>query len=305
MIRRKFISTAGLGILGTTIPFDFKLYAVKSRKAKDGYILTAKEINDHLRSLATISESSVDRIVIGNPLTPVKKIGTAWMPYWKTCKKAVEDGVNVLVTHEPLFYGFYEKENESPGAGNEQYEDIIIKKKQWITDSDLVIIRCHDVWDKIPEIGIPFGLGKALGYSDDDLIRSTTFYNVYRTEQAPAIEVAARVAEALKIAGQPGIGFYGDENYPVKSVGVGTGCFSDPVWYSWLEPDLFIAIDNIIKDWVQPLYAEDTGKPLVVINHGTSEEFGIRLLNQYLKKKYPEYEIIHYDQGCSYRWMKG
>ena len=34
----------------------------------------------------------------------IKKVGTCWMSDWKTCRKAVESGVNVLITHEPTFY---------------------------------------------------------------------------------------------------------------------------------------------------------------------------------------------------------
>jgi hypothetical protein len=72
-----------------------------------------------------------------------------------------------------------------------------------------------------------------------------------------------------------------------------------------LEPDLFIAIDDTIRTWTQTTFAEDTGRPLVVINHGTSEEYGIRLLNQHLVKAFPAYEVMHFSQGCTYKWITG
>jgi len=303
MIRRKFVKNAGLGILSTAIHPGVGLYMDNRIPSVKRNTLTAANVNDHLRSLCKISESSVDRIVIGNPLTPVKKLGTAWMPYWETCREAIKKGVNVLVTHEPLFYGYFEIDDKPPTQAKEEYMEAINSKKKWILDHDLVIIRCHDVWDKIPDIGIPFGLGKALGFSNNDLIRSILFYNVYRVEPAPAIKIAKRIAAALKPANQPGVAFYGDENYLVKSVGVGTGCGCDPIKFSSMKPDLFIAIDDSIRTWVQPMFSKDTGRPLVVINHGTSEEFGIRLLNEYLKTTYPEYDIIHFDQGCTYGWV--
>ena len=48
--------------------------------------LKAIDVNDYLRSLCDVKEPSVDRIIIGDPNTRVTKIGTCWMPYWKTLK---------------------------------------------------------------------------------------------------------------------------------------------------------------------------------------------------------------------------
>jgi hypothetical protein len=49
----------------------------------------------------------------------------------------------------------------------------------------------------------------------------------------------------------------------------------------------------------------DTGQPLVVINHGASEETGVRMLAEQLEKTYPEQKVIHYGQGCGYEWVTG
>jgi hypothetical protein len=43
-----------------------------------------------------------------------------------------------------------------------------------------------------------------------------------------------------------------------------------------LKPDIFLAIDDSINTWTQTTYAKDTGWPLVVMNHGTCEEFGMK-----------------------------
>jgi hypothetical protein len=75
--------------------------------------------------------------------------------------------------------------------------------------------------------------------------------------------------------------------------------------YQELNPDLVIGIDDTIRTWTQTTYAEDTGDPLVVINHGTAEEMGMRLLNQHLSQNIPDIEFIHLNQGCTYRWIPG
>lgn len=309
MKRRKFVNTVGLGALGTGITLNNLLANNSTLNGRKK--LTAEDLNKYLRSLIDVEEPSVDKIIIGDPETPVNKIGTAWMPYWKTCKQAVSEGVNVLIVHEPTFYAHRDLEAkewiniENPGTGQQKYLELRDEKARWIRENSLVIIRCHDVWDKIPEIGIPYAFGQALGFSNDDIIRRETFYNVYKTEPSPAIEIARSIASKLKIAGQPGIAFYGDEDYTVRSVGVGTGCICNPMDYMQLQPDLFIAIDDTVRTWIQTTYAEDTGKPLVVVNHGTSEEFGMKLLNEHLTEELKDYEVIHYKQGCTYKWISG
>jgi putative NIF3 family GTP cyclohydrolase 1 type 2 len=312
MKRREFVNTAGTGLIAAAIPFGRFTDTGQTLPPVGKKSLTAGEINAYLRSLCEVEEPSVDRIITGDPDTVVKKIGTAWMPYWETLKKAAAAGVNVMVVHEPTFYSHWDLDDEwdpkhfrNVQTGREKYLEIIHLKKQWIEEKGMVVIRCHDVWDKIPEIGIPFALGQALGFTRKDIIRSETYYNVYRTASAPAIDIARRIAAALKSADQQGIAFYGDETYPVESVGVGTGCICDPMKFMHLEPDLFIAIDDAVSTWIQTTFAEDTGRPLVVINHGTSEEFGIRLLNENLVKAFPDYEVMHFNQGCSYKWITG
>jgi putative NIF3 family GTP cyclohydrolase 1 type 2 len=309
MRRRKFVSTAALGTLGTGMALN-DAWANQTGHM-DMKEMTAADLNKYLRSLIDVDEPSVDKIIIGDPGTAVRKIGTAWMPYWKTCRQAVRDGVNVLVVHEPTFYAHRDLEArewihvENPSTGQQKYLEQRDEKARWIRENGLVIIRCHDVWDKIPELGIPYAFGEALGFSIDDIIRRETYYNVYQIQPAPAIEVARSIASRLRVAGQPGVAFYGDEKTTVRSVGVGTGCICDPMNYMQLEPDLFIAIDDTIRTWIQTTYAEDTGRPLVVVNHGTSEEFGIQWLSEHLAATFRDYEVIHYQQGCTYRWISG
>jgi hypothetical protein len=59
----------------------------------------------------------------------------------------------------------------------------------------------------------------------------------------------------------------------------------------------------VVRTWIQTTFADDTGQPLVIINHGTSEEFGMRLLNSRLKSLFADYDVIHLEQGCGYTWV--
>jgi putative NIF3 family GTP cyclohydrolase 1 type 2 len=273
--------------------------------------ITAAELQKFLVSLTQLKPETVDRFIIGDPETTIKKIGTCWMSDWKTCKKAVESGVNVLITHEPTFYthrDLDEKKGDyfaSPEYTKQSYLQQVDKKKKWINENNLVIIRNHDTLDALPEKGIPFAFGQFLGFSNNDIIASRTYYNVYKFKKQTASSFATFLAGKLKELGQPGVAFYGDQDREVASAGIGTGWICDPMDYADLKPDVFIAIDDVIRTHIQTVYAEDTGHPLIVINHGVSEEMGMRSLNQIIRQKFPDIDVIHFNQGCTYKWITG
>jgi putative NIF3 family GTP cyclohydrolase 1 type 2 len=310
MNRKHFIKMSALVAVGNSINgkptanFFHDIQNPHDRKPE-----TAYDIDVFLKSLVEIEHPSVDRIIIGDPQTTIRKIGTCWLPDWTTLKKALSMGINVLITHEPTFYTHWDLDelkddyHRAPEHAKKQYLSLVNKKKEWILDNKLVIIRSHDVIDKLNKIGMPYALGAVLGFAEKDIKQRTTFYNVYQTNKRKAIEVAEEFAGKLKSLNQPGIAFYGDENYMVSTVGVGTGFICDPLQFSSLEPDMCIVINDTVRTWTQGAYAMDSGKPLIVIDHGTAEESGMKLLSEFLSNKFPSLNIIHIPEGCSYRWV--
>jgi hypothetical protein len=66
---------------------------------------------------------------------------------------------------------------------------------------------------------------------------------------------------------------------------------------------MYIAINDIVRTWIQTSFANDSGKPLVVIDHGTAEEPGMRLLSELLQKHINSIDTVHFQQGCTYKWI--
>lgn len=309
MDRRRFVGLAGAVSAGAL--FGRAAFAPGREGPSGTGPLLARDVAAHLRSIVAVDEPSVDRIIVGDPATEVSAIGTCWLPYRETCERAVGDGVNLLVVHEPTFYTHWDLDEKSPdlfgasAAGRRAYLEAVEKKKAWLLERRLVVIRCHDVLDKVAGWGIPFAFGEALGFRAADIVRSRPYYNVYQVAPKPAVEVARTIAAKLAPLGQPGVAFYGDRDRVVGTVGVGTGCYSDPIEFMDLRPDLFIALGDVVRTWTQAVYARDTGQPLVVIDHGTSEEAGMRLLSGHLRQAYPGRKVVHYAQGCGYEWVTG
>jgi Duf34/NIF3 (NGG1p interacting factor 3) len=314
MKRREFIELAGAASAGAVIagahPPGLSAGPAAGAGAQAQPLL-ARDVAAFLRTLTEVEEPSVDRIVVGDPSTEVAGIGTCWLPYWETCRQAVRDGVNLLVVHEPTFYTHWDLDEKSPDlfgaspAGRTAYLKAVETKKAWITANRLVVIRCHDVLDKLGGFGIPYAFGRLLGFGSGDIVRSKPYYNVYRTEPRRAADVAREIARRMAEVRQPGVAFYGDRDRVVASVGVGTGCYCDPVEFMDLAPDLFIAIDDVVRTWTQTVYAEDTGHPLVVVSHGATEEAGVRGLSEFLARTYAGRKVVHYPQGCGYDWVTG
>ena len=302
MNRRAFLEIGSSAALRTVLRRAHTLPPLRAE-------LTAGELNAYLRSLLDVPEPSVDRIVLGDADALVTKIGTCWMPYWDTLREAVRQDVSTMVVHEPTFYTHWDLDKQegdyydAPLAARAAYLETVAQKRAWIEENGLTIIRCHDVIDRLPEIGVPYAFAQALGFTDAQRVAEDGYHHVYRVEPRTALDVTRDLAAQMKKLGQDGVAFYGDSERTVRTVGIGTGYASDPMQYMDLAPDLFVAIADPIRTWIQTVYAADTGHPLVVIDHGTSETSAMRLLADLLQKTLPETDVVHFEQGCGYRWV--
>ncbi len=261
--------------------------------------MRAIEVNQHLNGLVPdleLSTATVDRVIYGDPDSEVTGIAVAWMPYRATIEHAKELGANLLVVHEPTFYHHWDldgKDVDVPG---------LEEKKQAIDSAGITIIRCHDIWDALPGIGIPYAWGDFLGLGDPTT--EELYYNVYAVPPQTAAEFAATVAKTTAPLGQPAVGLYGDPDCEVTSVGLGTGCISNPFRIYRMGADLAISVDDTVRAWVAGEWCHDTGKPLIVVNHCTAEEPGMVTLADHLRRTFPDTQVDHIPQGCSYQSIR-
>ena len=251
------------------------------------------QIRDYLLSLvADLPEPTVDRVIYGDPGAEVTGIAVAWMPYRDTIARAQALGASLLVVHEPTFYDHWDMEGQAAPL------PAVDEKKALLDTAALAVIRCHDVWDALPGEGIPFAWGRFLGLGEP--ARSVRYYNLYQVEPQPARTLARRVSARTASLGQPAVGFYGDGERTVRTVGLGTGCISDPFTLYDLGADLAVSVDDVVRAWIAGEWCRDTGNPLVVVNHAVSEEPGMAALAAHLARAFPGLPVWHIPQGCSY-----
>lgn len=271
--------------------------------------MTAFELHLWLRSLHRVPEPAMDRIAAGVPETIVRGIAVAWMPTWSALREAAAKGLNIVIAHEPTFFphygldGFDEAFADVPPAVRAQLDATRAAKRRWIEEQRMVVIRCHDVLDAMPG-GVVDCLAAGLGFTPADVVRAWEHYRVVRLgSPTPARDVAQRLADAFAVLGQPGVGFYGDPDRTVRTLGLGTGYGCEPWRFVELGADMGITIDDRIKTWAEGQWADDSGYPLAVINHGTSEEWGVRRLAEIVAEKFAALPVRLLPQGCGYRWI--
>ncbi|MGI5683253.1 hypothetical protein ACRYLE_13810 [Escherichia coli] len=65
-----------------------------------------------LNSMVAVSQPTVDKIIFGAEATLINKIGTCWIASMDVLRKAVFEGVNIIITHEPTFYSYADLEGD-------------------------------------------------------------------------------------------------------------------------------------------------------------------------------------------------
>lgn len=271
--------------------------------------MNARDLCTWLRSLYAVPGPSVDRVIVGQPETEVRGIGVLWMPTWDALRKAVHLGLNVVVAHEPTFYthhdldGFDEAFASLPPAARDAVTATRDAKCRWIEENKIVVIRCHDVLDTMSG-GVVDSLARGLGFTAADYAVKAPHFRVVRlAAPVPAGQIAQQLATQFGQLGQPGLAFYGDAERLVRTLGLGTGYGNDPWQHYALGAEMALAIDDRIKTWSEPVWAEDSGYPVVVINHGTSEEWGVRRLAEIIASGHPNLPVRLLPQGCGFRWI--
>ena len=256
--------------------------------------MKAIEIKDHMQSVGTWVDwdRTCDRFIIGDPDTQVTGIAVAWQARFTTLRRAVEMGANLFVTHEPVFYRHMDDDD---GVFNDQHAR---EKKQFIEDNGMVIFRCHDVWDQMPEVGIVDSWAAHLGLSEK--LNSDRFHSVYPSPTPTLRGLAEYVVGQTRDIGQESVEMVGNAEAPVNRVAIGCGAITHYETMIGLGADAIIGTDDGMSYWGDGSWALDGGIPMVIVNHSTAEEPGMRNLAGYLRQRFPQVRTEFIPQGCMF-----
>jgi putative NIF3 family GTP cyclohydrolase 1 type 2 len=281
--------------------------------------MKASEIRDYLRSLDggwVDWDDTVDTFKAGDPNAEVEGVAVGWMSYAWALERAVELGCNVFVTHEGTYYDHEAepiRENHPPSV-----VELIDEKQAFIEEHDLVILRCHDLWDQYPKIGVPDAWGRHLGFAEAEeatagempvppaAFGSGDYYRVYEVDEQTAREAARGIASSVRDVGQSAVELLGDGETPVSRIVVGTGAITPfRHMFDAYDPDMVVCSDDGFTYWRDGHVAVDAGVPVVVVNHATGEVRSIELLAERLDDAFPGTPVHHVEQGCMFELVEG
>ncbi len=261
--------------------------------------MKASEIESYLQSLDTgwvDWSKTVDTFKAGDPNIEVTGIAVAWMTYTSALERAIELGCNLFITHEPTYYNHLDTDEKIFRF------DYVARKREFLTTSGLAVLRCHDLWDQMPGIGVPDSWGKKLDLGDP--IDGSTYYRIFDGAGRTAKEVASHVAQRTRDLGQEGVQLFGPEGKKVKRIAIGTGAITPfQHFIEHFKADLAICSDDGFSCWRDGALAIDMEVPVIVVNHGVSEIYGVQLLAEHLAARFPETPVHFIPQRCMYQMV--
>jgi putative NIF3 family GTP cyclohydrolase 1 type 2 len=226
--------------------------------------------------------TGVDGFKAGDPATPIRGIAVTAMATMSVLQQAAKANLNLIVTHEPTFYGRQDGPSPPPPAGARGRgpagilpNDPIYKAKQdFIAKNGLVVFRLHDHWASRKENEMTTGLADALGWSKNKVAGEETMYDI---PAATLEHTVASVRKKLSLRG--GLRAVGDRKLRIRRVMLHPGVMPvATMWKNYDKVDLLLAGE--VREWECTFYAADKQangekRSLVTIGRVASEEPGM------------------------------
>lgn len=267
--------------------------------------MKAGSILEHFLALADWVDKirTVDKIIIGDADADIKSILVTWMCDLYAVEYAVKNNYDMIMTHEPTFW-IHENELQMLSAleNTSARKQTAICKKQLIEDNGLVVMRNHDVWDLMPDIGIPWSWAKFLCFTGKpSKIHSSGYLHKYVIPPITVDRFANSIIEKTSHIGGTYIQIIGDSSKEISSVGLGTGAICNIVFLKEMGCDIAIATDDGCNYWRDICWAYEAGFPVIRVNHSTAEEPGMVTLADYINRTFAGVKAYHFPYNCRLR----
>jgi putative NIF3 family GTP cyclohydrolase 1 type 2 len=263
--------------------------------------------------------TGVDGFKAGKPETEVRGIATTAMATVDVLRKASKAGLNLIISHEPTFFGSRDgaaapagrggagqggagrgpaaqapggaargagappQGMGAPAAAAAPVEDPVQKaKNELIAQNGLVVFRLRDHWRARKENDMATGLADSLGWASRRVPGDMAMYDI---PSATLSDTVAAIRKKLDLRG--GLRAVGDPKSKVKRVMLYPGAMDVAVIWKYFEQvDLIVAGE--VREWECVPYAEDMNgagekRSLVTVGRVASEDPGMKACAAWLK----------------------
>jgi putative NIF3 family GTP cyclohydrolase 1 type 2 len=243
--------------------------------------LTARDVVDRIQKNVGVPwrAQTVDTIKAGDPNTPVTGIATTMMATFDVLKRAAASGNNLIITHEPTFYGHLDATSEL-----EHESDAVLAAKQaFIKEHNLVIFRFHDHWHMHKPDGILTGMIRALGW---EKYQNASDNHLFVVPETSLKSLAASLQKKLDIHT---LRVVGDPNMKITKLALNPGYPGFPAERHTLQrDDVEVLVMGEGLEWETIEYGADAAaegkrKALIILGHIPSEQAGMENCATWLK----------------------
>ena len=231
------------------------------------------------KSGVVLPNPTVDTFKAGDPGTPVRRIAVTMMATLDVLKRAVANGDNLVITHEPTFYSH----RDTLGILEAENDAVLAAKKKFIADHGLVVWRFHDIPHRMKPDMIMHGVVHSLGWEKNQRDSAGQIF-----ELAPTTLGALAGVVSVKL-GASATRIIGDPNARVSRVGLTEGFPGFPANRHVVQGH---ALDVLVMgedhEWETIEYAKDAVdagqlKGVIVVGHIASEQAGMEEVARWLR----------------------
>jgi putative NIF3 family GTP cyclohydrolase 1 type 2 len=223
-------------------------------------------------------KETVDTFKAGNAETPVRGIAVTMMATMDVLERASQQGLNMVITHEPTFYAHL----DTP-AGIDESDPVWKAKRDFIEKHGMVVWRFHDHWHMRNPDGIEAGMVHALGWNN---FQSRENQYLFVMPQTTVMKLAEEVKTKLD---SPVVRVVGDPEMKVTKIALSPGAAGEARELKALgRDDVEVLLVGETREWETVEYAADAAtqgrkKALIVIGHVPSEQAGMEECTRWLK----------------------
>ncbi len=251
--------------------------------------MNTKDVHDYFLSSSpwVNVETTVDTVKAGDPTKEINVVAVGWMATMQNLYAAHQLGCDLFITHEPTFW-----EHTVTESGFRSVEPGI-SKTRFLQQTGMVVLRLHDSWDNWPEIGIRDSWARGLGLTQFIAEDKTRWHAVYQIEETTLAEFAKYIASRVRVLGEDSVRVMGNPAMRVSRPSLGVGCGGPDLDMFRLGSDVFIVCYDGASYWAARERFFELGVAVIVLEHGTTEMWGMESLACHLRTVFPCLDI-HY-----------
>lgn len=248
-----------------------------------------------------LGRPTCDQLYAGDPQMEVRGIATTFMATVDVIRRAIDCGVNLIITHEPTFHSGWDETDWLEGS--EEYRE----KLSLINDNNMAIWRFHDGMHLQPDL-IYQGWIQEMGW--EQYLQPGEHPHEYHIPETTVRELCGFFKEKLAM---PCIRVVGDPNAKAHKVGVlvgggslGLGDELMPAKFM-LERDLDVLVCGEIVEWTACSFVRDAAqlgknRSMIILGHERTEEAGMKHLPQWMQPLV-DVPVIFLDAGEPFLYL--